>query len=285
MYINEEINFNIRVKREVSKLSKKEKAICDYIKIHSKDVIHMAISELAEFSNASEASLVRLSKKLGYKGFQAMKINIAQDIIDPSKQISEVLTEADNIPSVVTKVFHSNIQALRDTLLVLDKKSVEEAIELLIKAKNIFFVGIGGSNIIAQDAQHKFMRIGFMALSFSDTTMQTIFATNLQENDVVIPISHSGASRDTIEIVKQSKNSGAKIISITDYCRCPLIKYSDISLFTSSSETAFKTEALSSRIAELTIIDALFIGCAYKQHDKALTNMKKTREALDSKKI
>ena len=285
MYENSEINFNTRVKREHTKLSKNEKIICKYVTDHSKNVIHMAISELAESCHVSEAAIVRLSKKLGYKGYQAMKISIAQDVIEPTKQISEVLSEQDTIPNVITKVFNNNIQALKDTLLVLDKQSIEKAVDMLIKAKSIFFVGIGGSNIIAQDAQHKFMRIGFTAMAFADTTMQTIFATNLEKNDVVIAISHTGASRDILEIIEQAKLSGTKVISITDYCRCPLLKLSDIALFTSSSETAFKTEALASRIAELTIIDTLFTSCAFKQHSKAIAYMQKTRKALDSKKI
>ena len=110
-------------------------------------------------------------------------------------------------------------------------------------------------------------------------------AATLTEEDVVVAISHSGVSSATIEVAAIAKEAGAKIITITNYSRCPLLKYSDVPLFTSSPETAFKTEALASRIAELAIIDSLFIGAVFKRYDEALSNMEKTRKALDSKKI
>jgi DNA-binding MurR/RpiR family transcriptional regulator len=86
-------------------------------------------------------------------------------------------------------------------------------------------------------------------------------------------------------MVDFASRAGAKIITITDYNRCPILKFSDIHLFTSSPETAFKPEALSSRIAELSIIDSLFVGTVMKRYNEAFDYMKKTRSALDSKKI
>jgi RpiR family transcriptional regulator, carbohydrate utilization regulator len=279
------ISFSIRLAREQNNLSKKEKVICTYIQENSRDVIHMSISELAERCKASEAAIVRVSQKLGYKGFQAMKISIAQDVIEPSMQIYEELSPDDTIPTIIEKVFHSNAQALTDTLTVLKKNNVEKAIDLIINAEHLLFYGVGGSNIIAQDAQHKFIRIGYLPLAFPDSNIQAMSASILSPNDVVVAISHSGASSAILDVVSIAKEAGAKVITITNYSRSPLLNFSDVPLFTSSPETAFKTEALSSRIAELAIIDSLFIGAVFKRYDEALENMKKTRHALDSKKV
>lgn len=282
---NQNISFTQRLNREMGTLSKKEKAVCAYLQEHSNDVIHMAITELAEKCATSEPSLVRLAQKLGYKGYQAMKISIAQESIDITRQIHESLSPNDTVSMIVEKVFQSNIQALNDTLRILNMENMERAIESIIAAKHLVFYGVGGSSIIAQDGQHKFLRIGFLPLAFTDTNFQAMSAVTLGQGDVVIAISHSGASQATIETVSFAKHAGAKIITITDYNRCPILAYSDIPLFTSAFETAFKPEALSSRIAELSIIDALFIGTVMKRYDISFAYTKLTRGALDSKKI
>ncbi len=278
-------SYTIRINLEQNNLSSKEKSVCAYIQENSRKVIHMSITELAEICETSEPSLVRLAKKLGYKGFQALKISIAQEFIEPSMQIYEKLSQEDTIPAIVEKVFHSNIQALTDTLSVLNKENIEKAVNLILASNRLFFFGVGGSSIIAQDAQHKFVRIGYLPVATGDVNIQAMAASILESNDTVIAISHSGASSTTIDVASIASKAGAKVITITNYSRCPILKYSDIPLFTASPETEFKTEALSSRIAELSIIDSLFIGTVLKNYDKALLNMKKTRRALDSKKI
>lgn len=282
---NPDISFTQRLNRELRILSKKEKEVCTYLMEHSKDVVHMAITELAEKCKTSEPSLVRLAQKLGYKGYQAMKISIAQEAIDTTQQIYESLAPTDTISTIVDKVFNSNVKALQDTLRILNKDGMEKAIELIIGSKHLVFYGVGGSNIIAQDGQHKFLRIGFLPLAFSDSNVQLMSAVTLGPGDVVVAVSHSGASEATIEMVAFASRAGAKIITITDYNRSPILKYSDVQLFTSSPETAFKPEALSSRIAELSIIDSLFIGTVMKRYNESFEYMKMTRSALDSKKI
>ena len=279
------VTFSQRFNREVKSLSKKESEVCEFLQSHANDVIHMSITELADRCATSEPSLVRLAKKLGYKGYQAMKISIAQDSIDINRQIHESLSQYDTVPTIIEKVFQSNIQALNDTLRILNPANLEKAIDAIIESKHLVFYGTGGSGIIALDGQHKFLRIGYLPIAFTDSNLQAMSAATLGEGDVVVAISHSGASQATIEAVAYAKQSKATIITITDYSRCPILAYSDIPLFTSAFETTFKPEALSSRIAELSIIDALFIGTVMKRYDASYECMKKTRQALDSKKI
>lgn len=282
---DQHISFSQCLNREINWLSNKEKETCEYLKDNAQDVIHMTISDLAECCTTSEAAIVRLSQKLGYKGYQAMKIAIAQESIKPTSQIYEELSPDDTILTIVEKVFHSNGQALLETLKVLNVDNVEKAVNLIINSQRLFFYGVGGSNIIALDGQHKFLRIGYLAHVFSDTNLQMMSTVLVKKNDVVLIISHSGASKEIIEMAKIVKSKGAQIISITNYSRCPLLKYSDVPLFTSSPETAFKPEAISSRIAELTIIDSLFIGVSLTKYDSALSVMQATRNVQAPRKV
>jgi DNA-binding MurR/RpiR family transcriptional regulator len=262
-----------------------EKKIHEFISGNSADIIHMSITEAAERSGVSEAALVRFAKKLGYKGFQAMKISIAQDVVDPAKQIFQQLSEDDTIESLTRKVFASNIQSLNDTVDILSMSAVERAIETIAGAKRLLFYGIGGSGTVALDAQHKFLKIGYLALAFTDANIQAMAASVLGPGDVVVAISHSGASRNLIEAVSIARDAGATIIVLTNFGKSPILKFSDIHLFTSSPETAFNSDALASRIAELAILDALFVGVAFRNYSQSQDNIRKTRKALDSKKF
>lgn len=285
MESNGQIGFLFQIQREYENMNANERALCDYIRANSRDIIHMTITELADKCDTSEASVVRLSKKLGYKGFQALKINIAQHIIEPESQIHAALTRGSDLASMASKVFSANIQTLEDTLKVLDLAQVGAAVDLICGSRHLLFYGTGGSGSVAADAQHKFMKIGYLAQALSDSNLQAMAASILGENDVLVAISHSGASTSIVESAQAARENGARIICITDYGRSPLQKCSDVHLHTSSVETAFKSDALASRIAELAIIDLLFIAVSYRSYDTAYANLQKTRRSLDGLKL
>lgn len=278
-------NYMLRVTKVESLFKNNEKKIHEYISRNCADIIHLSITDLAERSDVSEAALVRFAKKLGYKGFQAMKINIAQDIVAPTQQIFQQLSEDDTLESLTRKVFASSVQSLNDTVNILNMSAVERAVDAIARAKRLLFYGIGGSGTVALDAQHKFIKIGYLALAFTDANIQAMVASVLGSGDVVVAVSHSGASQNIIEAIAIARKAGATVIALTNFGRSPILKYSDIHLFTSSQETAFKSDALASRIAELVILDTLFIGVSFKNYNQSWGNIRKTRKALDSKKI
>lgn len=267
------------------KLTAKEQAICDYITKHSREIIHMSITEVAEQCQTSEASLVRFSKKLGYKGFQALKIRVAQDSVEPLLQFHEEMSQDDNMSTIAQKVFHSYAQTLNDTLNILDYRKLEQAVELITNAKRVVFFAVGGSENVAEDAVNKFLRVGILAYAYTDTNMQRMVASMMTPTDVAIAISHSGATVATIESLALAKQNGAKSIVITNYSRSPILRYGDVSLFTSSRETLYKGESLSSRIAQLTILDTLLTAISNSDNQRYYENLQKTRLSLDNTKI
>jgi DNA-binding MurR/RpiR family transcriptional regulator len=274
----------VRIENIYSSLRDSEKKVSDYIKNNYNDIVHLTITELADKSGTSESTIVRLCKSLGYKGFQELKISLAKDIIQPSHQIHEALEKEDDVFTIKQKVFRADAQAIFDTLEVLDDEEFRKAVDLIANAKNLEIYGIGGSGSVALDAQHKFLKIGFKCLAYTDTNLQAMSASLLQKGDVVIGISHSGGSKDIIETLEIAKKAGAATIAITNYSKSPILKVSDVVLFTASKETAFKSDALASRIAELTIIDALFVAVAFTKYDKSFESIQKTRDATASRK-
>ncbi|MEQ2579714.1 MurR/RpiR family transcriptional regulator [Hominiventricola aquisgranensis] len=282
----ETTSYKTRVQSMFPELKKKnDEKISRYIEENPKEIIHMTVAEASEACGVSEAAMVRYSQKLGYKGYQAMKISIAQEAIAPEQQIYGQLAKDDTIKTIVDKIIDSDIQALKSTSEVLDRNAINDAVNLILNCKTLLFYGIGGSGSVALDGQHKFLKIGYLALAYTDSNLQAMSASVLSANDVVIAISHSGASKDILTALHLAHQAGAKTIVITNYAKSPILEEADIVLNTFSTETTFSSDALSSRIAELSIIDMLYIGVSFKNYEASYENIMKTRKALDETKI
>lgn len=275
-----------RIRAAYSGLSPKFQGIVDHILEQPHDVVHLSISELAEVTRCSEATIFRLCRQLGYKGYQDLKIALAGDLAEePMQNIHEDVGPEDSMMTVAQKIFHSNILGITDTLQVLDEAALEAAVQLLDKAKKVCFYAVGGSAPIAADAYHKFIRAGLDCVAHSDTHLQLMTAALLDKDCVVVGISHSGSSKDTLEAIQIAKSVGAKTIALTSYKKSPLAQVADIKLYTSTRETSFRTEAISARIAQLCIIDALYVGLSLARKEQTLDNLQKIREVISVKRI
>lgn len=275
-----------RIRASYSGLSPKFQAIADHILQNPRDVVHLSISELAEVTDCAEATIFRLCKQLGYKGYQDLKIALAREVVQqPLQNIHEEITANDDMGTVAQKVFQANITGLVDTLHLLEADSLQRAVQLLNCAKRVEFYAVGGSAPMVQDAYLKFARTGVNCIAHSDTHMQVISASLLDSECVVVGISHSGSNKDILEAFRVAKKAGAKTIAVTSYKKSPLAQMSDVKLYTSTKETAFRTEAMSARLAQLCIMDALYVALSIVRQDETLENLRKIREVVSLKRI
>lgn len=259
--------------------------IADYILKHPQEVVGMSLTELSDATEASESLIIKLMQQLGMGGLQALKISLAQELVKPTQFIHEDLEIRDEIDSVIQKVFHANIQALQDTLTILKSEEVERAVALVNAAERIELYGIGSAAPIAEDAHYRLMRIGLNTRVTVDSHLQAVSASLADKKTVVITISHSGSTQETLAATRLAKEAGAKTIVITGYRRSPIQKYADVVLQTMARETKFRTEAMTSRIAQLSIVDALIAAIALGRHDKAVKTIQHTFDVLSSKRF
>ncbi|GGF22890.1 hypothetical protein GCM10010954_22110 [Halobacillus andaensis] len=168
---------------------------------------------------------------------------------------------------------------------VCDNDELNKAVEVIAEASFIEFYGSGGSGTVALDAHHKLLKLGIKSFAYNDSTLQAMSASVLSEKDVVIGISHTGATKEVLNALKLAKDAGATVICITNSSKSPITKISDIVLQTASKETLFRTDAISSRIAQLTIIDILVASIANQKYDYYLNNLQKTRKSTIGKKL
>ncbi|VXB60939.1 Transcriptional regulator, RpiR family [Exiguobacterium sp. 8H] len=281
----ETMNGTARIRGAYSTLSKKEQRIADYILKQPEQIIHHTINQVADDLDVAESTVFRFCQRVGFKGYQALKIALASDVVAPLQDIHEDITETDTALEIAEKIFSTNGKTIESTRQILDGASLEKTVELFLGARRIEFFGSGGSAVVALDAYHKFVRSGLQVSAMLESHMQLMSASQLTAEDVAVVISHSGASKETLDIAKLLKEKGVPTIAITNYAKSPLSKIADVSLFTVSQETAFRSEALASRIAELSLIDALFTAVMIRRGDAARASLQQMREAISMRRI
>jgi DNA-binding MurR/RpiR family transcriptional regulator len=175
---------------------------------------------------------------------------------------------------VARKVLQSDAQAILDTLAVLNPVALERAVTALLGATRIECYGIASSAPIALDAYYRFLRIDLPATVVADPHVQAVSAARLPPGSVAFAVSHTGRTEETLNAVRKAKESRACCVVLTSHARTPLGALADVELVTAARETAFRTEAAASRIAHLSVVDALYVACAMRRFDASL-------EALD----
>lgn len=272
----------LNIKMQYETLSKSEKKIADFLFDNANGILPFYITSLAQKCDVSEATIVRFAKKLGYEGYQQFKIAIAME--SDSRPIDDKINVNDSAFDIFSKVCNDIYCSLEKTKKSINKNALEDCCNALINADKILIFGLGNSASVAIDASHKMLRLGLNAHAFTDNHMQAIASAHTNEKSVVVGISHSGSSKDIIQALQTAKDNGATTISISNLGKSPIEKVSDIILHTVSDETNYRILGLSSRIAQLALIDAVYSYLVCKI-DNSLKLITKTEESLKIKKI
>ena len=276
----------LKIRSKYPSLTEAAKRIADYILNNYDEALYLNISELAKVCSVSESTITKFIKTLGYKGYHELKICLARGYSNMQRDvvIYSELSLDDDVESICTKIFYNNIETLKDSLKILDFNSVDKAANLIIKARKIDFYGMGSSTIATLDARMRFYRLGIMCFTYSDPHEQIVSASLLKKGDVALGISNSGTSADIVRALDIAKQSDASTICITNFDDTPITKYSDIKLFTATKDSEVLRESIHSRIAEIALIDALYVCVASKIKKQAVNNLHKSAQAIKTYK-
>ena len=266
-------------------LTKSEQKLADYILKNPSDVMHMTMSELADAASSADATVFRFCHKLGFSGFQGLKQALAGDLFSPAEALSQEVGPEDTPQEITRKVFQDMIDALQTTGKMLDYRALEQAMDIISRANRVDAYGYGGSGVVAQDIAHRFMRFGMDVHAYSDPHLQIASASLLKPEDVVIAISHTGASIDLLKVLEMARSRGSKIILITSYLKSPATKLADVVLTGMARETNYRSEAMASRLVHLAILDCLYTGVMLRRMDDYIDNMKQVRKAIAAQKM
>jgi DNA-binding MurR/RpiR family transcriptional regulator len=261
------------------------KKVADFILANPRGIIHLPITELAEKTGVSEYTIMKLCKNIGLSGYQELKVNLSKQLVKPLENIHQEVQENDVIQDISQKLANSYMEAIKLTKDSVDNTQIELAVEAINEANQLEFYGMGTSASVAKDAFHKFFRVGIHCRYFEDGHMQAMSASMLKPKDVVIVISNSGSTKDLIDALKEAKQAGATTICISSQPNSPITKLSDIKIVTQSMENYYRGEPMENRIAQIYVIDLLFVSLALKRKEVFLSNLNKTRNSLTNKKL
>lgn len=250
----------VRIRGVYETLPRSERKVADYVLNHSDRVIHSSVTDLAQTLEVSESTVVRFCQRLGYQGYPEFKILLARDLGTPFQDTYDTIDPGDDVTTIVRKTVQISIQALNDTLAILDPNNVKEVVDLLINAHHVFLFGCGGSGGSAQIAYQKMLRLGLPCSVCIDPHTQTLLAGTATEQDVVIGISYSGNNEDVVRAMRVAQERRARTVAITNYPTSPVVRMANMALLTGAAETPLFSESGPSRVVQLAVVDVL---CTY----------------------
>lgn len=252
-------NVLITIRSLHDRLSQTHKQLADYILTNSEDVPFLSVHELARSAGVSVASISRFARTVGYHSFKDFKVQLGKDSLPTFTSMYQAITPEDSDEQIIEKVFRGNITSLEETLKILRRAELIRAARVMAASPRTVFFGIGSSGNMAHDAALRFSQLDMQAEAYSDSYQILNHALRLRKNDVAFGISHSGRSVATVQALELASENGSTTIGMANYLKSALHERSDIFLCTSFPENQVKVAALSSRIAQMCLIDAVYL--------------------------
>ena len=278
------MNILEKITNELDMLSKSERKVAEVILASPNTVIHSSIAALAKQANISEPTVNRFCRRLDTKGYPDFKLHLAQSLANGTPYVNRHVDENDSAEEYTDKIFESTMASLEFARKSLDSNDINRSVDLLTQANKISFFGLGASAIVAHDAQNKFFRFNVPVVYFDDILMQRMSAINSRQGDVVIVISHTGRTKSLVEVANLAKENDATVIGITSK-GTPLAKECSIVLTVDVCEDTDLYMPMSSRIAQLALIDVLATGFTLRRGSKFRDNLKKVKDSLRSSRF
>jgi DNA-binding MurR/RpiR family transcriptional regulator len=276
----------IRLRASQSSLPRAEQAIARLVLDNPGAVAELTITELAQAAGTSETTVTRFCRSIGLRGYPQLRLHLAAEAERqrnderPDINLAGDVQPGDSTAEVVKKVGYASARAVEDTIAHLDADVLDRLVAAIAAARRIDVYGVGSSSIAAVDAAHKLMRVGYAAAAWSDTHAALMNASALRPGDVAIVISHSGRTRDLLDIIAEARRRGATTAVITSNPTSPAAAAADLVLLTAARETTFRSGGTASRTAQLTVIDCVFMVLAKHDYEESLEAMERAHDAV-----
>lgn len=271
----------VLIKECLNNLTETDQRLARYLLEHTTQVIRMNAKEFAAVCASSPAAVVRFSQKLGYKGFTDLKLDLAQE--SSQEEVDDFQTsirDNDTMETIVRKAERIHLRNTSLTYQMLNVAVLSQAVEKICASRCIHLFGVGSSGLLALDFLHKASRIGIPATYHSDAHTNLATASLLGPEDIIIAISYSGETRETVLAAKAAKELGSQVIAITQANRNTLARLADYPLYIPSEEKEFRVGAMTSRTSGLLILDLLYLGIAKHDPERTTQNLRQTWDLI-----
>ena len=260
-----------KISAQLETMAPADRQIGQFIIDNPDRMLRLSSAALAVETGRSQSSVVKFSQKLGYAGYQELKLAVseakAQEWQAPAGMIHGTIEVGDGYLTILQKLLGSKMQAMQQTISVNNEADIEKALEALHDARRIHLAGVGASSLVARDFSYKLMKLGRNVLHDSDSHVQMANASTLGPDDLLFALSYSGASIETLRIAELASQRQATVIAVTGLQDNPLARVADICLHTVGDEDRVRSSAITARDAQLMLTDLLFILLVQRQPD------------------
>jgi DNA-binding MurR/RpiR family transcriptional regulator len=247
------------------------------------------ISELARSCGTSATSVVRFCRAIGLHGYPELRLALAGAVAhDDAAAVAAASSDIDpddDAATITKKIAYADAKAVTDTANHLDTAVLTRVVDTLSDARRIDIYGVGASGYVAVDLQMKLQRIARPAFAFPDPHMAISSAALRERGDVALGLSHTGTTVDTIDALREARSHGATTVAVTNFPWSPITEVADLVLLTAARETAFRSGAMTSRIAQLTVVDCLFVTLAQRDLPTTRAALERTFAAAQAKRV
>lgn len=247
----------------------------------------MTISELAAACSTSGTTVIRFCRALGFTGYPELRLALAAADAasdDEERDVGSDIGPSDSLADIIKKISHADTRAVAETGAQLSPESLGAVVDVMVRARRTDIYGVGASAYVGLDLQQKLHRIGYTSFAWPDPHSAVTSAALLGPDDVAIGISHTGTTGDTIGSLAEARKHGATTVAITNFPGSPLAALADHVLTTAARETTFRSGAMASRIAALTVVDCLFVAVAQRNYEQAVAAIEQTYAAVHTRR-
>jgi RpiR family carbohydrate utilization transcriptional regulator len=269
-----------RLAQKLDELSPAEHRVAEWILAHPREALGSNLADLAQQAGTSEPTVVRLSRRVGAQGFSDLKLRLAEALSRPSTYLHRDVVPGDALGDGVMKVMDRSVQALLSLRERIATQPFDAAVPLLAEARQWVFCGLGASGSVAQDACHKFFRLGTPCTAWTDTPTILQGAALATEGDVLIMISHTGRWPRLATAQAGALARGATVLAFTQPAS-PMAEAATICFPCEVEEDTSVYTPMSSRLAQLALLDALQVTVALSLGERAGLNLMASKRALD----
>ncbi|MFU2078079.1 MurR/RpiR family transcriptional regulator [Avibacterium endocarditidis] len=270
-------------------LTKTEKKIATTILSSPHLLGQFSLAEIAQQFDVGEATFIRFCRTLGFKGFTDFKLQLSIELATKEKQPNSLLdsdiSKSDDPQSIAEKLHNSINNVIKETINLLDVKQLEQVVVAMRQAKRVFLFGVGASGITAEDSKHKLMRIGLQVDASSNNHFMYMQASLMNEGDVVIGISHSGYSKETIQALNVAKKNGATTVALTHNLRSPITQVADYVLINGHRQGQLQGDSIGTKIAQLFVLDLIYALIVQAEENNATEMKQKTVNVILEQRI
>jgi len=271
----------VRIEQQLERLSRTERQVGEWVLRHPRQAADATLREVAAASGVSEPSVVRFCRRVGLAGFRELTLRLTEALSRPVSYVHSDVHADDAAPDAVTKVLDASIQALLNLRADLSAMPIAAAVDALAHARQIVFAGLGASGSVARDARHKFFRLGIPCSALTDAPGILQFAAVAGAGDVLVLTSHTGEWEELSQAAELAHEGGATVIALTDP-RSRLAGRANVLLPLQVVEDTSVYTPMSSRLAQLALLDAVHVALALELGTAAELHLKRSKQALSS---